>query len=97
MATINATDEQIKALEGFKNVIRSAAGRRDFATAHNKEAVFNRRRKEPAADYQQIPEKVRALLESLSDSELALLADLDDAFVRAGLSVEANPVPLMIH
>lgn len=41
--------------------------------------------------YEQIPRGVRDVLEELSDSELALLADLDAACVKAGMSVESNP------
>jgi hypothetical protein len=47
--------------------------------------------------YTGIPEGVRRVLERLSDSELALLSDLDAAYVDAGMSLEGNPASLIVH
>lgn len=99
---VNATEEQLKALEVFKRIIDDADGRQAWVTASpgKKEQVFNRRRGRGElkdADYQQLPEQVRRLLETLSDSELALLSDIDATFVDAGLYVIRNPTPLMAH
>jgi hypothetical protein len=47
--------------------------------------------------YETIPEGIRVVLEKLSDSELALLSDLDAAYVEAGLSLTSNPVPCAVH
>ena len=101
-AKVEASEAQLKAIEVFKHLIKDAKGRQDFVTAapDEKEQVFNRRRGRGDlrdADYQQIPAEVRQLLEALSDSELALLSDIDATFVNAGLSVERNPFPLMVH
>jgi hypothetical protein len=102
MASIDASPEQLKALEVFKALIKDAQGRRAFTTAETtaeKEKVFNRKRRGRLrdADYNAIPDSARQLLEALSDSELALLSDLDDTFVKAGLSVHASPGALMVH
>jgi hypothetical protein len=103
------TEPQFKALEVFKLLIADAEGRRDYTTADGteaKEEVFNRRRDREEdeersdlrdANYRDIAEPALSLLESLSDSELALLSDLDAAFVEAGLFADRNPVPLMVH
>ena len=103
MASIDASPEQLKALEVFKALIKDAQGRRAFTTAETtaeKEKVFNRKRGRGRlrdAEYNAIPDPARQLLEALSDSELALLSDLDDTFVKAGLSVHASPGALMVH
>jgi hypothetical protein len=47
--------------------------------------------------YETIPEGIRVVLEKLSDSELALLSDLDAAYVEAGLCLTSNPVPCAVH
>jgi CHAT domain-containing protein len=106
------TDPQLIALEVFKLMIKDPTDRRDYATAKDheeKKHVFDRRRNKLVrgrsktheslrdAHYDEIGDPARKLLEGLSNSELALLSDLDSAFVEAGLSIERNPVPLMIH
>jgi hypothetical protein len=100
-ASVGATEAQLKALEVFKDLIKDADGRQAWVRARRreKEQVFNDRRTEELADadYQALPEEVRRLLETLSDSELALLSDIDATFVSAGLSVTRNPFPLMVH
>jgi hypothetical protein len=104
--TVTATEEQLKALEVFKDLIAHAHGRYAFVTApeDDKEEVFDRwkEREEVPEDlrdavYTEIPEEVRRLLERLSDSELALFSDIDATFVGAGLAVVRNPYPLMAH
>ena len=45
--------------------------------------------------YLALPETVRTLLETLSDSELALLSDIDATYVGAGVTVPG--VPMMAH
>jgi hypothetical protein len=103
MASIDASPEQLKALEVFKALIKDAEGRRAFTTAETtaeKERAFNRKRGRSRlrdAEYNEIPEPARQLLEALSDSELALLADLDHTFVEAGLSVQGSGTAFMIH
>jgi hypothetical protein len=103
MAEIVASPEQLKALEVFKAVIKDARGRRAFTTAQTpeeKEEVFNGKRGSgdlSDANYKELPDSARQLLEALSDSELALLSDLDNTFVRAGLRVDASPGGLMVH
>jgi hypothetical protein len=101
MTTPNAevSDAQLKALTVFKSVIKDSDGRQEWLAAPRgeKEPVFNRRRTEELADanYQELPEPVRNLLETLSDSELALLADIDATFVGSGLTLPQYP--LMAH
>jgi hypothetical protein len=51
----------------------------------------------PGVGYATIPAGIRVVLEKLSDSELALLSDLDAAYVEAGLCLTANPVPTAVH
>jgi hypothetical protein len=100
-ADVGASEEQLKALEVFKDIIKDAEGRQAWVGAprRSKEEVFNSRRTGELedADYQTLPVEVRRLLESLSNSELALLSDIDATFVGAGLSVTRNPFPLMVH
>jgi hypothetical protein len=100
-ASVGASEAQLKALEVFKDLIKDAEGRREWVTARRRDKVqvFNSRRTDDLADadYQALPEEVRRLLETLSDSELALLSDIDATFVSAGLSVTRNPFPLMVH
>lgn len=106
------SDQQLIALEVFKLMIKDPNDRRDYATAKDheeKKHVFDRRRNKLVrgrsktheslkdANYDEIGEPARKLLEGLSNSELALLSDLDGAFTEAGLSIERNPVPLMVH
>ncbi|HEY7620502.1 MAG TPA: hypothetical protein VH834_12055 [Solirubrobacteraceae bacterium] len=99
-------DDQLVALEVFKDLIKDAEGRREYVNADGpdgKQEVYDRHRNQldderlQTADYSRIEDPARTLLERLSDSELALLSDLDAAFVEAGLSVTANPSPLMVH
>lgn len=108
MPEIEATAEQLKALEVFKQLIKDAEGRRAYATAEGSEAkerAFNDRRDSLPedergrlgdADYRTLGEAL-AFLEALSDSELAFFSDLDDAFCDAGLAVHASPGALMVH
>jgi hypothetical protein len=100
-ASVGASEAQLKALEVFKHLIKDAEGRQEWvgARGREKEEVFNSRRTRELedADYQALPAEVRRLLETLSDSELALLSDIDATFVSAGLSVTRNPFPLMVH
>jgi hypothetical protein len=108
VAEVEASPEQLKALEVFKQLIKEAESRRAYVTAEGseaKEAAFNGRRDSlPArererlgdADYRELG-KALAFLEALSDSELAFFSDLDDAFCDAGLSVHASPGALMVH
>jgi hypothetical protein len=72
-------------------LVGDAEGRRQFvaaSTSDEKKAVFDARKAVSEADYTKIPDGTLQLLESLSDSELALLSDLDAAFVEGGLGVE---------
>ena len=102
----NIEPEVARALEVFKELTRTSEGRQRFATAEIKRDVFDaKKRRLPkslhhlrTADYTAIPEPVRALLERLSVSELALLSDLDATYVEAGLYAEVpSPGFLMIH
>jgi malate synthase len=94
-----ATEAQLRALEVFKDLIKDAEGRQEWIAAERgqKEQVFNAHRTEALADadYQALPEPVRTLLETLSDSELALLSDIDATFVSSGVTVPG--VPMMAH
>jgi hypothetical protein len=99
---VNATEDQLKALEVFKVLIKDDQGRQDFIAAppDQKADVVNGRRgtgELSDADYTQLPDEVRRLLENLSDDELALLSRIDATFVDAGLFVTRNPRPLMVH
>jgi hypothetical protein len=106
MPKFKATQDQLDALEVFKRLIKDVPRRRDYVAAQGtdqKQAVFDATKSKLSearlrnANYARITDPARQLLETLSDSELALLSDLDDAFVRAGLSVEASPGFLMVH
>jgi hypothetical protein len=99
-------DDQLVALEVFKDLIKDPEGRRKYVAAvgrDGKQTVYDEHKNQldderlQTADYTRITDPARELLERLSDSELALLSDLDDAFVTAGLAVTANPFPLMVH
>jgi hypothetical protein len=107
MPEIKASENQLNALELMKALLADAEWRRKYVLADGTEAkreVFVARRDDEStedrlrrADYDAISGPARDLLERLSDSELALLADIDAAFVDSELSVENNPFPLMIY
>jgi hypothetical protein len=94
-----ATDAQLLALQVFKYLTSTAEGRQEWLSAERgqKEEVFNAHRSGELAnaDYGALPDKVRSLLETLSDSELALLSDIDATFVGSGVTVPN--VPMMAH
>jgi hypothetical protein len=95
------TVDQGRALEAFREITKTPDGRRAFA--EGKQNAFDAGKKELAghlrdADYNEIPEPVRALLERLSEPELALLSELDATYVDAGLYADVpSPGFLMIH
>jgi hypothetical protein len=106
MPKFKATQAQLDALEVFKTLLKDVPRRREYVAAagtDEKQAVFDAKKSRLGedrlrnADYAEIKGPARQLLETLSDSELALLSDVDDAFVRSGLSVEASPGFLMVH
>jgi hypothetical protein len=100
MARVNPPDDKLQAIEVFKKVIIDPGTRQQYAKAKSsgsKKAVFDKKRDGIAAAYDDIPLTVRTHLENCTDEQLQFLADLDAAFVAAGLSVETNPVPLMVH
>lgn len=94
-----ATAEQLKSLRVFKDLTSNAEGRQKWLAAPSgaKEEVFNESRSEElaGASYTQIPPKIRALLESLSESELALLSDINAIYVGSGVTYPN--VPMMAH
>ena len=94
-----ATEAQLKSLRAFHELTSNAEGRQKWLTASPglKEQVFNESRSAElsTASYTEIPPKVRALLESLSESELALLADINAIYVGSGVTVPN--VPMMAH
>ncbi|HZN83086.1 MAG TPA: hypothetical protein VFC01_25910 [Mycobacterium sp.] len=96
---VGVNEAQLKALVVFESIIKDAEGRQEWLAAPRgeKEAVFNRHRPGDLgdADYSQLPEPVRQLFETLSDSELALLSDINTTLVSAGLSLPQYP--LMAH
>lgn len=83
MKDFNIPTEQLTALEAFKELISDPTGRRKYAEADDKHGVFDERT--TGADYEQLPEETREVLEGLDDAELALLVRLDSAFVEGGL------------
>lgn len=88
--------EQLIALSALKKLIGDAAGRRAYASASpaEKADVFNESLDQPHADadYGALPDQAREILEGLSDSELALLSDIDAAFVAGGLRFDSPDV-----
>jgi hypothetical protein len=94
-----ATEGQLRSLEVFKELTESPEGRQKWLAAPRgeKETVFNESRSEELAnaDYLALPPKVRALLESLSESELALLSDINAIYVGSGVTYPN--VPMMAH
>jgi hypothetical protein len=80
--------ERLTALEAFKELISNPDWRREYAEAEDKQAVFNAHT--TGADYEQLPEETRMVLEDLDDTELTLLVRLDSAFVDGGLD---HPLP----
>jgi hypothetical protein len=80
--------ERLAALEAFKELISDPDGRREYAEADDKQAVFDAHT--TGADYEQLPEQTREVLEDLDDTELTLLVRLDSAFVEGGLGL---PLP----
>lgn len=104
---VKPSDAQVMAIELLKALLAESDWRRAFVDAEGtdaKRAVFDARRDDDstedrlrAVNYDELAGPARELLERLSDSELALLADVDAAFVDAGLVVSTNPFPLMIY
>jgi hypothetical protein len=94
-----ATAAQLATLQVFHELTSHAEGRQKWLTAPPglKEQVFNesRSRELSEASYTALPPKVRALLESLSESELALLSDINAIYV--GSRVTYPNVPMMAH
>ena len=94
-----ATTAQLDALKVFHALTSNAEGRQKWLTAPPglKEQVFKESRPAELADasYTALPPKVRALLESLSESELALLSDINAIYVGAGVTYPN--VPMMAH
>jgi hypothetical protein len=91
MGQVNANEDQLRAIEVLKALITDAEGRRAFMAGKGQAFDDMKSRLDPglqAADYNAIPDDVRAVLEALSPSELALLSDLDAAFVNAGISAD---------
>lgn len=99
MARVNASKPQLQALEVFKDMIADPTARAEFADAPkaDKKKIFDKHKGGKTGKWDDIPDGARQHLEDLSDDHLKLLAELDAAFVSAGLYVETNPVPLMIH
>jgi hypothetical protein len=89
-----------RALEVVKYVIENEAGR--AAYRRNPQRAFDEtkeKRPEPplrTAKYADIPTRSRALLEELSEDELALLSRLDQTFIEDGLYVDV-PSPGKLH
>ena len=94
-----ATAAQLDALRAFHALTSHPEGRQKWLTAppELKEQVFNESRPRELADasYTALPPKVRALLESLSESELALLSDINAIYVGSGVTYPN--VPMMAH
>lgn len=100
MAKVNATTQQLQALEVFKEVIKDRDTRREFADADDdekREKVFDKKRHVGPGKWKHLPAQARGYLEDFDDDKLEFLSRLDEEFVNAGLSVETNPVPLMVH
>ena len=84
---------QLTALEAMKELISDPDSREQYAAATSeadKQSVFDAVASETGADYHELPEGARAVLEALSEPELAHLAELDAGFVEGGMSV---PLP----
>jgi hypothetical protein len=94
-----ATAAQLLTLRAFHELTNNPEGRQKWLTAPpgRKEEVFNESLSGELADasYVALPPKVRALLESLSESELALLADINAIYVGSGVTYPN--VPMMAH
>ena len=77
------TTKRLKAVEAFKELISDPEGRREYAEAEDKKAVFDERTS--GADYHQLPEETRSVLEDLDNDALELLVRIDAAFADGGL------------
>ena len=83
MDDVGIPTEQLTALDAFKEMISDPEGRREYAEAEDKKAVFDSRTS--GADYEHLPEETRRVLEDLDYDGLDLLLRIDSAFVDGGL------------
>ena len=83
MDDVGIPTEQLTALDAFKEMISDPEGRREYAEAEDKKAVFDSRTS--GADYEHLPEETRRVLEDLDYDGLDLLVRIDSAFVDGGL------------
>ena len=83
MDDVGIPTEQLTALDAFREMIGDPEGRREYAEAEDKKAVFDSRT--TATEYEHLPEGTRRVLEELDYDGLDLLVRIDSAFVDGGL------------